>query len=454
MERTGMDLKTVKKENQVQVKNQIQIEKEKKTEALSEELFRLARDSVFVHLRFLDVAVSGLVPKAETGRSSVCSDGKNIYYNPVYILKKYEQDNNYVVRLFLHILFHHIFYHNFQYDKMDEESWNLAADIAVENTILEMELSYANLKKDEEAKAWLLKLKEEAGNLTAEKLYRFFKKSPLEQEEREELQMLFQKDEHILWKEQEQLFITEEQWKKIGERVKADLKSFSKNKTGSESLTKNLEEATKDRYDYGEILKRFTVMGEDIQINPEEFDYIYYTYGLASYGNVPLIEPLEYHEVQKVKDFVIALDTSASCRGKVVQAFLKKTYSILKGSENFFHKINVHIIQCDNQVQNDTKITSQEQFDEFITYGKLTGFGATDFRPVFEYVEQLLEQGEFDNLKGLIYFTDGYGIYPERMPEYDVIFAFLEDDDRKPQVPPWAIKVVLDEDELDENRKE
>ena len=90
MERTGMDLKTVKKENQVQVKNQIQIEKEKKTEALSEELFRLARDSVFVHLRFLDVAVSGLVPKAETGRSSVCSDGKNIYYNPVYILKKYE----------------------------------------------------------------------------------------------------------------------------------------------------------------------------------------------------------------------------------------------------------------------------------------------------------------------------------------------------------------------------
>lgn len=449
-----MDLKIVEKENQIQIKNPIQIEKEKKTEALSEELFRLARDSVFVHLRFLDVAVSGLVPKAETTRSSVCSDGKNIYYNPVYILKKYEQDNNYVVRLLLHILFHHIFYHNFQYDKMEEESWNLAADIAVENTILEMELSYANLKKDEEAKAWLLKLKEEAGSLTAEKLYRFFKKNPLEQEEREELQRLFHKDEHILWKEQEQLFITEEQWKKIGERVKADLKSFSKNKTGSESLTKNLEEATKDRYDYGEILKRFTVMGEDIQINPEEFDYIYYTYGLASYGNVPLIEPLEYHEVQKVKDFVIALDTSASCRGKVVQAFLKKTYSILKGSENFFHKINVHIIQCDNQVQSDTKITSQEQFDEFITYGKLTGFGATDFRPVFEYVEQLLEQGEFDNLKGLIYFTDGYGIYPERMPEYDVIFAFLEDDDRKPQVPPWAIKVVLDEDELDENRKE
>lgn len=430
-----------------------QIEKQKKAEILSEKLFRLARDFVFVHLRFLDVAVSGLTPKPEKERNNICSDGKFIYYNPVYVLKKYEQENNYVVRLLLHILFHCIFYHNFQYEKMEEESWNLAADIAVENTILEMELSSANLKQDEEAKEMLFSLKEQVGSLTAEKLYVFFKKNPLQKEEMERLRRLFQRDEHVLWKEQKQLFVTKEQWKKIAERVKADLKSFSKNKTDSESLEKNLEEATKDRYDYGEILKRFTVMGEDIQINPEEFDYIYYTYGLETYGNVPLIEPLEYHEVQKVKDFVIALDTSASCRGPVVQGFLKKTYSILKGSENFFHKINVHIVQCDNQIQSDTKITNEEQFDEFIAHGKLTGFGATDFRPVFEYVEKLLEQGEFDNLKGLIYFTDGYGIYPEKMPEYDVIFAFLEDDDKKPQVPPWAIKVVLEDGELEDGSK-
>ena len=232
--------------------------------------------------------------------------------------------------------------------------------------------------------------------------------------------------------------------------MKADLKSFSKNKTGSEGLEKNLEEATKDRYDYGDILKRFTVMGEDIQINQDEFDYVYYTYGLSAYGNMPLIEPLEYNEVHKIRDFVIALDTSASCRGPVVQAFLKKTYSILKDTENFFHKINVHIIQCDNQVQSDTKITNEDDFHHFIAHGKLTGFGSTDFRPVFEYVDELLRQGEFENLKGLIYFTDGYGIYPERMPEYDVIFAFLEDDERKPQVPPWAIQVVLDGDELED----
>ena len=83
-------------------------------------------------------------------------------------------------------------------------------------------------------------------------------------------------------------------------------------------------------------------------------------------------------------------------------------------------------------------------------YGKLTGYGATDFRPVFDHVEELKNRGEFENLKGLIYFTDGYGIYPERMPDYDVIFAFLNEDENRTPVPPWSLKVVLDADELEE----
>ena len=433
------------------MKNKLtETEKQKKAEALAGELFRLARDSVFIHLRFLDVAVSGLAPKSNKGIAKAAMDGRTIYYNPVFILKAYEKENHFVVRLLLHMLFHCIFYHTFQYGKLEGECWDLAADMAVESAILDMELAFANLKRDEEAREKLAEFKERTGSLTAEKIYRYFRKNPPSAEETEELKRLFMLDDHMYWREQEELLITQEQWKKISERMKADLKSFSKNKTGSEGLEKNLEEATKDRYDYGDILKRFTVMGEDIQINQDEFDYIYYTYGLSAYGNMPLIEPLEYNEVQKVKDFIIALDTSASCRGPIVRAFLKKTYSILKSTENFFRKINVHIIQCDNQVQSDTKITNEDEFDYFIANGKLTGFGSTDFRPVFEYVNELLMQGEFENLKGLIYFTDGYGIYPERMPEYDVIFAFLEDDERKPQVPPWAIQVVLDRDEMEE----
>ena len=429
---------------------EIQEEEKKKISSLAAQIMQLAHDDILVHLRFFDVAIAKLAVKERQSIGCIATDGQTLFYDPIYVLKQYQENPKLVPRIYLHVLLHCIFSHSFQYQKLEAQNWDLATDIAVENVILDMGLAGVTLETDAEASGKLKILREDVGPLTAERIYRYFRLNPLTRETEAELTALFQRDVHSLWKQAEQLEITKEQWKKISERVKADLKTFSKAKKGAETLEKNLEETTRDRYDYSAILKRFTVMGEDITVNDDEFDYVYYTYGLEHYGNLPLIEPLEYKEINKVKEFVIAIDTSASCRGPIVRAFLRKTYSILKGSENFFHKINVHIIQCDNEVQSDTKITNEEDFETFMKYGKLNGFGATDFRPVFEYVEKLQGQNEFENLKGLIYFTDGYGIYPERMPDYDVIFAFLDEDENRAPVPPWSMKVILESDELEE----
>ena len=48
----------------------------------------------------------------------------------------------------------------------------------------------------------------------------------------------------------------------------------------------------------------------------------------------------------------------------------------------------------------------------------------------------------------MIYFTDGYGIYPEKMPAWRTAFVFLEEDYRDVDVPPWAIKLILSEEDL------
>lgn len=427
-----------------------------KISSLAGQIMRLAHDDILMHLRFFDGAVARLKLQERPQTGCLATDGRILYYDPVYVLKVYQAEEKGIARLYLHILLHCIFFHGFQYDKLERDKWDLAADIAVENVILDMKLPGVTLKTDEAAARKLKVLQEDIGSLTAERIYRYLRHNPPTPGEESEFKELFVRDAHSLWnptdqRTTEQLEITQEQWKKISERVKADLKSFSRAGKRAESLEKNLEETTRERYDYSEILRRFTVMGEDITVNDDEFDYIYYTYGLEHYGNLPLIEPLEYKESNKVKEFVIAIDTSASCRGAVVKAFLRKTYSILKGRENFFHKINVHIIQCDNQVQSDLKITNDDDFEAFVKYGKLNGFGATDFRPVFDYVEKLKEQGEFENLKGLIYFTDGYGIYPERMPDYEVIFAFLDEDENRGPVPPWSMKVILESGELEES---
>ena len=419
---------------------------------LADKIIRFARDSILVNMRFLSIAMSALLPEPSEDLRAAACDGTHIYYDPVFLLKKYKEEPAYVQRLYLHVLFHMIFYHSFRYDKVDREKWDIAADIAVENTILELNIPGSGLKKDEGALRKLKVLREDISALTAEKIYHYLKNNQVSDNEMAEYAKYFAMDTHIYWmpQESEEMVITLEQWKKLSERVQADLKSFSRGKNNSESLKTNLAQALKDRYDYGQLLRRFTVMSEDMQINDDEFDYIYYTYGLDHYGNMPLVEPLEYKDSKKIKEFVIAIDTSASCRGSVVQAFLRKTYSILKGEENFFKKMNVHIIQCDSEVQKDTRITSREDFDFFLANEKLTGFGSTDFRPVFAHVEELIREHEFENLKGLIYFTDGYGVYPSAMPPYDVMFVFLDNGDEGPEVPPWAIKVLLDYDELEE----
>lgn len=98
-------------------------------------------------------------------------------------------------------------------------------------------------------------------------------------------------------------------------------------------------------------------MGEAMRINDDEFDYVFYSYGMQLFPEkrMPLIEPLEYKDVKRIREFVIAIDTSGSVMGEQVQAFLQKTYNILQSTESFFSHINVHIIQCDEDIQENIK---------------------------------------------------------------------------------------------------
>ncbi len=241
----------------------------------------------------------------------------------------------------------------------------------------------------------------------------------------------------------------EDEWKEISERVKVDIETASKEwGDRSANLRQNIAEVNREKYDYSDFLQKFSVMGEEMQINDDEFDYIFYTYGLQLYKNVPLVEPLEYKDVKKIKDFVIAIDTSGSVQGTLVQKFITKTYNILAQQNNFFTQINVHIIQCDAEIQKDDKITSLEELESYIKTIELKGFGGTDFCPVFSYVDKLKQKGEFSNLKGLIYFTDGWGSFPEKKPDYDAAFIFVDDSYNNYDVPVWAIKLVLAKDEI------
>ena len=113
-------------------------------------------------------------------------------------------------------------------------------------------------------------------------------------------------------------------------------------------------------------------------------------------------------------------------------------------------KINLHIIQCDAEVQEDAKITCRREFDDYMKKMQIRGLGGTDFRPVFEYVEHLRKKQEFTNLKGVIYFTDGIGVFPEKKPDYHTAFVYIDDEYNNLDMPPWAIKLALRREEIQE----
>ena len=158
---------------------------------------------------------------------------------------------------------------------------------------------------------------------------------------------------------------------------------------------------------------------------------------------IPFIEPLEYTEVNRLDELAIAIDTSGSCSGRIVRRFLEETWSILRQRENFFAKMRLHLIQCDCMIQEHRIFTSVEEWETALSDLKILGHGNTNFQPVFEYLEKLTAKKEIRRLRGLLYFTDGDGIFPDKAPAWDTAFVFLNQQTEKHAIPRWAIRLNL-----------
>lgn len=228
--------------------------------------------------------------------------------------------------------------------------------------------------------------------------------------------------------------------------------SYGNGSKGNSSgeLSEELNIRNTGTYDFTHFLKQFARQGEEIKTDIESFDYIPYLYGLEHYGNIPLIEYLEYQEVNRLEELVIAIDTSGSCSLDTVRKFMEETYSILSNHENFFRKMNVYVIQCDSFIQDMAHITSEQDWQDYLKNLTIHGRGGTDFRPVFEYVEELRAKKELKDLKGLLYFTDGDGIYPEIPTDYKTAFVFYKEKEQHQKVPAWAACLTLDTERSNE----
>lgn len=417
------------------------------------EVLAVLRSELYLDFRFLDQALGALTPVPDERCGVLATDGQSLFYQPSALLRLYRENPKYLKRLYLHTIFHCVFRHLWLQGSRDPALWHIACDLAVENVIdglgrksILRPLTYVRRRAYEA-------LTEGGHVAAAAPAYRWL----LTQTPgvRKQLAREFYADDHRLWPKPGQPNQPapspqlQKTWQKIGRRMETELELNDKEAGASAgNLAEAVKAANRSRSSYRDFLRRFCVLREEPHLDPDTFDLNFYTYGLSVYGNMPLIEPVETRESKKIEEIALVIDTSYSTSGALVRSFLSETYALLKQRESFFRRMNLHIIQADNKVQRDHLVTTEEELIDLMDHFELAGGGGTDFRPAFAYVTQLCEEKKFQNLRGLLYFTDGMGTYPARRPAYETAFLFLGDKFDDANVPPWAIKVVLDEDEF------
>ena len=449
---------------------------------LCERIWDTVRTELYLSMRFLEMAFGRMEYRMDLTTRTWGTDGEFCYYNPSYLMMRYEENPAAVNRALLHMLLHGVFCHMYSENSVaaknssergaQEALYDLACDIAVESVIDSMEYhSVAAVVRDERLELYE-RLKKDMSLLTADGIYDWLKKNRADGGQYERLCAEFRQDDHTFFYRDRRRGAGGEspggdsgpksdrqdpgesrgrrEWQKIGRKIGISLSLARSQGKRAGSLAEVLAVEGKEYCDYGEFLRKFAVIREENRLDLDSFDYGYYTYGLSLYGNLPLIEPLEQREVKRIEEFVVVVDTSGSCSGRLVRRFLRETFTILRQQESFFLKRNIHVIQCDAKVQSDTVITCEEDLLACERSLTVSGYGGTDFRPAFLYVNRLMEEGCFTNLKGLLYFTDGFGIYPERPTSYAAAFVFPDYDYEERRVPGWAAKIVLNPETMRE----
>lgn len=435
---------------------------------LSTKILDSAKQELFIAMRYLFAPLNLLNYERNRMISFVATDGEKLYYNPMQLIRRYQDSQVSINRTYIHMVFHCMFKHVYEKDVRDEEIWNLACDIAVEYLIDGIELSCVMLPENSDRLKVYAALEKRCVVMSAVNIY-----SILMLKMRSEADMLtatglFYVDDHCYWRCQNRDNADsdnddensnrhregddsqdEKRWEEAARQMQTAYMAGNGRGDRKGGLRKALGAATHSKTSYRDFLKRFVTVRETVHTDLDSFDYGYYSYGLMVYGNMPLIEENEYREESGIEDFVIVLDTSGSCALSLTKRFVTVTLDVLETSGNFFDNMNLHIIQCDNEVQSDTVIRTQEDAEAFRRDFNIKGFGGTDFRPAFNYVNKLRQAGDLKRIRGLLYFTDGYGVYPANRQDYDVAFVYMGDYDADREVPGWVIRLDIDEAQLE-----
>lgn len=126
-------------------------------------------------------------------------------------------------------------------------------------------------------------------------------------------------------------------------------------------------------------------------------------------------------------EIVVAIDTSGSIKAEEIDEFLSEINAI-KGQL----RAKIHILACDAALS-EYGPWQFEPWEDIELPTRLGGGGGTCFTPVFEWAEQQDRRPD-----ALVYFTDAEGKFPNREPDFPVIWLV-----KGKSLVPWGTRVQL-----------
>lgn len=364
----------------------------------AEDRMGTSRARLLLQQPFYGVLLSMTDFVSEAVIDTMATDGTKVYYNPEYVLGLTDDE---VYGVLLHEISHCIYLHCTTKRRLNREQhrWNVACDFAINLEIRDMGYTLPRG----------VLLDEKFRNMNAEQI---FDALPQDCSKYKTLDTHIELSDSSGWDDMEDKVVAAYEMTKNSKSrgsVPAGLQRWidkiRKAKVKWERIFHKYvgQALSKDDYSYIRINKRYAP--QDIYL-PDLRSYI-------------------------IGSVVVAVDTSGSIGSNCLKQFASELAKIS------YLVSEVTAMSCDAQVQEVVKI---QKFDNFLNKLQFKGGGGTDFRPVFDKVKELKIQPEL-----LVYLTDTYGCFPDKQPNYPVLWCITEENGRVP----WGQSVHIPNDKRD-----
>jgi predicted metal-dependent peptidase len=335
------------------------------------------------------------------------NEGKFIAYTDFKYVYVNEAKTN--IATVLHEYLHILFRHNVRFKKCMGIVTNIATDLVINEFLIDSGIPKAmlantiTLESIKQSKMLAQKTIEELINLkengafVTEEVLRIITKDPkvhninIQFNQTHDVSNDDECDDYVEDEEEKQSKYDNNDISEIEKQIAAGI-------TRNQWLLKELG-MIKLRMSFSEVLKKILQhvlsYSNSMQSNYMLQDYIALKMGLRYF----------YRSPKKKWNVVIALDSSGSI-GE--EHFIKLASSLKKQLMN----VNYTYIVCDDVIQQVTNNINELKVP--------CGFGGTDFRPVFDYVNKMKD------VSVLVYMTDTYGYFPSTEPKYPVYWVTQE----------------------------